>query len=150
MRRFSTLLALLGALTMVASACSTTTDTGFGPTPTPTTEESPSGEDASTLEDPAEYTEPIDVGDNFFAPRFVTAEAGDIEWAQTGAAPHTVTADDGSYDSHPDCTFQATSECMNQGDDFTQAFDEPGEYPYYCKLHGAPGGVGMAGVVIIT
>jgi hypothetical protein len=28
-------------------------------------------------------------------------------------------------------------------------FDEPGVYRYYCRIHGTPGGVGQAGVVVV-
>ncbi len=54
--------------------------------------------------------------------------------------PHTVTADDGSFDSGT----------LNGGQSFSYTFEQPGEYPYYCALHGAPGGVGMAGTVTVT
>ena len=31
---------------------------------------------------------------------------------------------------------------------YTHVFDTPGEYPYYCELHGLPD-VGMIGVVVV-
>lgn len=70
-----------------------------------------------------------------------------MTWTQTGSLPHSVTADDGSFDSHPDC---ASGDCMQNGDTFSQSFSEPGEYAYYCRVHGGPGGVGMSGTVVVT
>lgn len=95
----------------------------------------------------AQETHGVEVADNEFAPEAITIEAGDtIEWEHTGVNPHTVTADDGSFDSHPDCP---QGPCMMTGDTYEQTFDEPGEYGYYCKIHGSPGS-GMAGTVVVT
>ncbi len=62
-----------------------------------------------------------------------------VVWVHNGGLPHTVSADDGSFDSG---TF-------GNGETFSVVFSEPGTYPYYCRLHGAPGGQGMAGVVVV-
>lgn len=91
----------------------------------------------------------VEVVDVAFEPSDVTIEAGGtVTWTQTGSLPHTVTADDGSFDSHPDCS--GGSDCMASGDTFSQTFDEPGTYAYYCRIHGGPGGTGMAGTVTVT
>ncbi len=92
----------------------------------------------------------VDVVDVAFEPEEVTVDAGGtVTWTQTGSLPHTVTADDGSFDSHPDCTGSGGA-CMGTGDTFAETFDEEGEYAYYCRIHGGPGGVGMSGVVVVT
>lgn len=97
----------------------------------------------------AQSTVEVDIQDSNFAPADVTVEVGDtVMWTQTGMLPHSVTADDGAFDSSPDCA--GGSECMVEGDTFSFTFDEPGEYAYYCRVHGGPGGVGMAGVVTVT
>lgn len=91
----------------------------------------------------------VDVVDSDFVPGDVTIDAGGtVTWTQSGSLPHTVTADDGSFDSHPDCS--GGTDCMSTGDTFAHTFDEPGEYAYYCRIHGGPGGVGMSGVVVVT
>lgn len=91
----------------------------------------------------------VEVVDSSFQPAEVSVEAGGtVTWTQSGSLPHSVTADDGSFDSHPQCG--AGGDCMGTGDTFAQTFTAPGEHPYYCRLHGAPGGVGMAGVVVVT
>lgn len=95
----------------------------------------------------AQATHGVDVADNEFVPDTITIEEGDtVEWSQSGVNPHTVTADDDSFDSHPDCP---TGDCMTMGDTYEQTFDEPGEYTYHCRIHGSPGG-GMHGTVVVT
>jgi plastocyanin len=97
----------------------------------------------------AQSTTEVDIQDSTFATADVTIEVGDtVTWTQTGSLPHSVTADDGTFDSSPDCA--GGSECLGEGGVFSHTFDEPGEYAYYCRVHGAPGGVGMAGVVTVT
>lgn len=91
----------------------------------------------------------VDVVDSDFVPSDVTVDAGGtVTWTQSGSLPHSVTADDGSFDSHPDCS--GGTDCMGAGDTFAHTFDEAGEYAYYCRIHGGPGGVGMSGVVVVT
>jgi plastocyanin len=81
------------------------------------------------------------VVDSAYQPRQIEVDRGTtVTWDQVGQLPHTVTADDGSFDSGE----------MGQGDTFTHSFPQPGSFPYYCEFHGAPGGQGMAGVVVVA
>jgi plastocyanin len=57
-----------------------------------------------------------------------------------GEEQHTITADDGSFDSG----------ILNPGDTFSLTFDTPGTSAYYCQIHGGPGGVGMAGTIVVN
>jgi plastocyanin len=76
-----------------------------------------------------------------FDPQELTVKAGTtVVWTNTASNAHTVTADDGSFDSGN----------MNANDTFQFTFTTPGTYPYYCAYHGGPGGAGMAGTVIVT
>lgn len=76
-----------------------------------------------------------------FTPKELTVKVGTtVVWTSEDNPIHTVTADDGSFDSGR----------MKKGDTFSHTFTQAGEYPYYCAIHGAPGGVGMSGVVIVT
>lgn len=90
---------------------------------------------------------PVDVQDNEFVPAEIEVTEGDrVVWTQSGSNPHSVTSDDGEeFDSHPNCFPM----CMQQGQSFEHTFDDPGEYPYYCRVHGGPGGSGMSGVVTV-
>lgn len=140
MRRSSSALAAIAALALALSACAGDRDTGFPP-PSPTT--------AS----PSPTAEPgrIEVVDNTFEPAEAEVTAGTtVTWFQTGSAPHTVTFDDGSFDSHPDCTFQESAKCMQKDDEVTYEFKKAGSYPYFCRLHGTKNGVGMAGTVVVS
>ncbi|MGH9039033.1 MAG: cupredoxin domain-containing protein [Acidimicrobiia bacterium] len=85
-----------------------------------------------------------------FEPAQVTVPAGEtVVWTNNDSAGHTVTADNGSFDSHPACGGIGGA-CMTRGETFSHTFSTPGTVAYYCKLHGNPGGKGMAGTVTVT
>jgi plastocyanin len=87
----------------------------------------------------ASYGAVVEALDNVFAPQIVRIDAGDsVEWVMDGRAPHTVTADDGSWDSGD----------LQPGTEFDRVFDQPGVYTYYCVYHGSPG-AGMIGTVVV-
>lgn len=90
------------------------------------------------LTTPADAAETAVAAANFeFNPAEVQVEPGDtVTWTNGDPEPHTVSADDGSF-----------SLLVNPGESVSHVFDGAGAVPYYCKLHGAPGGEGMAGVV---
>jgi plastocyanin len=76
--------------------------------------------------------------DDAFDPDSVQVPVGTtVTWTHQGKSPHTITADNGSFDSGQ----------LGQGDRYSFTFREPGLYPYHCIYHGAAGGLGMAGVV---
>jgi plastocyanin len=68
----------------------------------------------------------VSVLDNNFEPADLSVSVGDtVTWTHDGAASHTVTADDGSFDSGN----------ISEGDTFEHTFDEAGEFPYLCEIH---------------
>lgn len=78
--------------------------------------------------------------DDFFAPNIIRVEVGtEVEWQNGGRNPHTVTADDGSFDSG----------VLQHGDEFQHTFNTAGVFPFTCLLHGQKGGIGMTGIVIV-
>jgi plastocyanin len=82
----------------------------------------------------------VAIKDNEFTPREIRIDPGDsVIWTNQGARVHTVTADNRSFDSGD----------IKPGGTFSRRFEEEGYYFYYCKQHGAAGGVGMWGVVIV-
>jgi len=84
------------------------------------------------------FSEAVSAIDNIFDPDVAHVPVGTtITWTNDGRSPHTVTADDGSKDSGN----------LNSGQTYTLTFGRPGVFLYYCKYHGAPGGIGMAGVI---
>lgn len=75
-----------------------------------------------------------------FTPQSITVQPGDtVEWV-VDSGTHTVTADDGTFDSGQ----------IHKGNTFSHAFPVAGSYPYYCANHGGPGGIGMSGQVVVT
>lgn len=74
-----------------------------------------------------------------FEPKQLTVKAGTtVTWTNT-AGSHTVTADNGSFESPT----------LSNGQTYSRKFSKPGTYRYYCSFHGAKGGSDMAGVVIV-
>lgn len=72
----------------------------------------------------------------------------EVIWEQVGHQPHSVTADDETFDSNPDCSPLNSDKCMTAGDDLSFTFDEPGTYKY-CRVHGLPSGTGMVGTITV-
>ena len=78
--------------------------------------------------------------DDFFSPQIIRVPAGaTVEWQNHGRNAHTVTADDGSYDSG----------ILQRNDEFSHTYATPGIYRFSCVLHGKKGGIGMTGVVVV-
>lgn len=81
------------------------------------------------------------VGDDSFSPNELRVAPGDtVVWEQRGSSTHTVTSDTGAFDSGE----------LAPGSSFSHTFTEEGVYYYHCTLHGAPGRVGMSGVIIVA
>lgn len=71
-----------------------------------------------------------------FSPQTITVSAGDtVTWTNTDQAAHTVTANDGSFDSG----------LLSQGQSFSQTFSSPGTYSYICSIHPF-----MTGTVVVV
>jgi plastocyanin len=83
----------------------------------------------------------ISMLDSSFDPAELSIPVGTtVRWVNDGELPHTATADDDSFDSGT----------LQPGESFEFTFDTAGDYPYYCLLHGGPGGVGMAATLTVT
>jgi plastocyanin/uncharacterized membrane protein YozB (DUF420 family) len=82
----------------------------------------------------------IAIGDNTYTPQTLSVPLGTlVTWSQDGQRPHTVTADDATFDSG----------LMRNGGTFERIFDAVGTFLYYCELHGGPGGAGMAAEITV-
>jgi plastocyanin len=75
-----------------------------------------------------------------FTPKNVTVKAGDMVTWTNKEGMHTVTADDGS--------FQSPNLAANKS--YSHTFTRAGTYRYYCSFHGGAGGADMSGVVTVT
>lgn len=93
----------------------------------------------------------VQVGAGMFAPRSVTARVGQlVRWYDEGGT-HTVTSEAAGADGGPLFTSDRLApNGLTVGMEFSHTFTAAGTYPYYCRFHGAPGGVGHAGSVIVT
>ena len=79
----------------------------------------------------------VEVSNFLFQPSEVFILPGDvIDW-QNVEGVHSTTSDNGLWDSGV-----AVAPW-----DFQVEFDQPGDYPYYCIVHGGPGGIGQSGIV---
>jgi plastocyanin len=79
-----------------------------------------------------------------FAPAEVVVPAGStVTWVNEGVVPHTVTADDGTFDSGQDST-----QWMPSGATFAAIFDAPGTYTYHCAVPGHAE-MGMVGTIVV-
>lgn len=68
----------------------------------------------------------VSIVDFAFDSSSITIEAGStVTWTNDGDAAHTVTADDGAFDSGE----------LASGETFSFTFDEPGTYTYHCDIH---------------
>jgi plastocyanin len=68
----------------------------------------------------------VTMGDFFFSPGTVTVDVGDtVTWHNSGQAPHTATADDGSFDTGT----------INSGGSGSHTFNSAGTFSYICTIH---------------
>ena len=83
----------------------------------------------------------ITINDSTFSPRNVTVNPGDtVTWVNTGTIAHTVTSDNGGFDSGT----------ISVGQSFTALFNTAGNYGYRCNFHGGVGGVGQSGTITVA
>ena len=93
---------------------------------------------------PAYAATSVSIVDFSFQPSSVTISAGEsVIWTNNGQAAHTVTADNGSFDSSPNCPSNL-SDCMQPGDSYTHTFSSAGTFAYHCKVHPS-----MTGTVVV-
>jgi plastocyanin len=77
-----------------------------------------------------------------FNPQDITIPVGTtVIWVNQDSAPHNAVADDGA-------AFK--SELLSTGQEFRFTFDTVGDFPYFCELHGSPGGIDMAGTIKVV
>lgn len=80
---------------------------------------------ASSSDEPAAPGQ-VEIAGFKFNPEPVTVDVGTkVSWTNVDSAPHTATADDGSFDTGD----------IAEGGTGTAVFDKPGEFPYVCDIH---------------
>jgi plastocyanin len=84
-----------------------------------------------------------------FTPAVVTIQPGDsVHFTNVGGF-HNVRAEDGSFRCSDNCNAGSGGSPSGNPWSVTRTFAQPGTYRYYCEEHGAPGGLGMSGQVIV-
>lgn len=105
------------------TASDTATTTAAGTTTTTSSSSS-----TSTAPRPAQTFE-VNIQGNSFVDGTKTIQKGDaVRWTQKDSNTHTVTANDGSFDSGNMIPVGPTST-------FSHTFSTVGEFPYYCEVH---------------
>ena len=90
--------------------------------------------------EPAMAAATVSISNFQFAPKVVRIKAGsEVTW-EVKEGTHTVTADNGGFESPT----------LSAGKKFSHTFSTPGTYRYYCSFHGSKGGHEMAGTVIVS
>ena len=129
------LVLVIASLTIAFSACGDDDngdggDAGATSAPAATSPEpegnSPAGGNASAPSGDAVRAEKVEIVEFTYDPDPVTIEAGGkVTWINRDAAPHTATADDGSFDTGT----------LEMGKLKSESFKEAGTYPYFCEIH---------------
>jgi plastocyanin len=114
-------------LALALSACGDDEDSTEPATPTETaTETTDAGGSAPATSGEASRSEKVKIVEFAYQPDPVTvAVGGKVIWQNQDAAPHTATADDGSFDTGT----------IEQGKLGSETFKQTGTYPYFCEIH---------------
>lgn len=68
----------------------------------------------------------VEIVDFAFGPEEIVVEVGEtVAWVNADEVAHTVTAEDGAFDSGE----------IQPGEGYSRRFDAPGRYPYHCDPH---------------
>jgi plastocyanin len=80
-------------------------------------------------------TQQVEIKNTSYMPAQRTITVGDtVTWVNLDNSAHSVTSDDGSFDSSPSCV--AGINCMNTGSSFPHTFNQTGTFLYHCRVHG--------------
>lgn len=83
--------------------------------------------------------------DNTFKPEVIEVEPGtEVVWVNRGRSNHDVIPTDASEDKD----WGIALGVFTPGETYSRVFTEPGEYPYYCTVHGTQTR-GMVGKVVV-
>lgn len=121
MKRILTVaLVVVACLALVAlTGCS-----GGGATQTPST--SGTSTSGSNSSGGASAGGAVSIANFAFSPASVTVKVGQtVTWTNNDSVAHTVTSDDGSFDSGQ----------LSPGATFKHTFDKAGQYSYHCSVH---------------
>jgi plastocyanin len=125
---------VLAIASLTLAACGddddATTDTGGGgdttATAPPSEDDQAAGGSTPAPSGDAARAEKVEIVEFTYEPDPVTIEeGGKVIWINRDSAPHTATADDGTFDTGT----------LEEGKLGSESFKEPGSYPYFCEIH---------------
>jgi plastocyanin len=86
-----------------------------------------------------------DITDNAFPDGTFAVKVGStVTWTDKGTNPHSVSADDKSFDSSPNCP-PACLSAVPGANTFSHKFDTAGSVSYHCKIHAS-----MTGTITVV
>lgn len=95
-------------------------------------------------DDTGRKTVTVSVVDNDFVDPYITITPGTkVTWRHDGRNPHNII-------SLIERTFRVDVGDFAVGATYSYTFDKPGDYPYYCSIHGTKKLSGQAGVVRVV
>ena len=102
----------------------------------------PAPDDAPVAEPAGEVIDVLAI-DNSFRAETIEISAGDeVRWENRGQNEHNIVPVDPA-------AWGIDTDSFQPGDVYEYTFLEPGEYPYYCSIHGNET-VGMTGTIVVT
>jgi len=124
----------LGAALAACSSAATPSATAAPPTAAPPTAAPPTAapaasaapSDAPSADTGGASGDAITIENFAFSPASITVAPGTtVTWTNRDSAGHTVTADDGTFDSKR----------LSNGSSFSETFTTAGTYTYHCAIH---------------
>ena len=86
----------------------------------------PAGSAGAVASAPVGPTTEVKIDNFAFSPAIVTVKVGtQVTWTNQDDIPHTVDSTQGKF----------KSAALDTDDKFQFRFTEPGEYPFYCRMH---------------
>lgn len=117
------------AMALGLSACGGSDDSDTSTVTEPaesSTEESGQGGNAAAPSGEAPRAEKVEIADFAYDPDPVTVQVGGkVTWLNQDSAPHTATAEDGSFDTGT----------LEEGKLKSETFKQAGTYEYICQIH---------------
>ncbi len=147
MRVRAVILAIVLPLSLLAAACGSGESATSPDNASATSTTQASGVDlskATFVDDTGKKKVEVDAIDNNFRDQYVTITAGTtVEFKNAGHNEHNVIpVVKGSFKKAETSEFEP-------GTSYRVVFDKPGDYPYYCTLHGTPM-KGMTGAIRVV
>ena len=122
------LLPVLLVLSLAFAACGSDSSTDSSSTSAEATTEASeeSSESSPAPSGEAQRSEKVQIVEFTYGPDPVVVQTGGkVIWQNEDTAPHTATADDGSFDTG----------VLERGKIKAETFKQAGTYPYFCEIH---------------